>query len=299
MKQARVCATAGLVAKGAVTTVAVTAVAVTAVAALALLFHSAPANAGAVVIHTGPFLAAPTHVNGFELMADGMSHTEQGIAVSYVGRATGIWRTSQLADGAQSWYPEAGGFGFTRITLANSVSAFQFSAGSGWLIGDPGLQFRLMAGGSIVAEGVIEGLPRYRGFRSYGFSGLEFDELHLQSLLGPSPFDELGFDALALDSLAHGGEFLSPQIPIPEPQTWTMLILGFGLMGLALRRQKNAVRHDPSSRSLHKIETCTSCLVPASLDLTASDRPLHLLVFPHGFPHGFPMSVIPPDRNMP
>lgn len=197
-----------------------------------------PAQAGAVSVHYSPFLAAPTNWNGFEAMAGGFEHSEQGIAVSYVGRTTDIWRTSQAAEGAQSWYPNGGGFGYTRISLDESVSAFQFAAGSGWFLGDPGLQYRLFASGTLVAEGVIEGLPRFSGFQTYGFSGLAFDELHLQSLADVSAFNAGGFDALTLDNLAYGGVMGPPQNAVPEPQAWAMMIVGFGLAGLRLRRRR-------------------------------------------------------------
>lgn len=197
-------------------------------------------RAGTVTVHTSPFLFAPTNRNGFESMVGGTEHSEDGISVSYVGRASFIWTTSQAIEGEQSWYPNGGGFGFTRIQLAQTVSAFQFAAGSGWRLGEPGLQYRLLSSGILVAEGVIEGLPRFSGFNIYGFSGLDFDELQLQALADASAFNAGGLDALTLDDLAFGGTITPPESAVPEPRAWAMMLIGFGLLGARLRRQAPA-----------------------------------------------------------
>jgi len=37
----------------------------------------------------------------------------------------------------------------------------------------------------------------------------------------------------------HGGQVsFSLQAPVPEPATWAMMILGFGIAGYGLRRRK-------------------------------------------------------------
>ena len=87
-----------------------------------------------------------------------------------------------------------------------------------------------------MAEGLFPTISFYSGFRAFGFSGLLFDEVHLQSQPGDFAFNEGGFDAMALDALAVGG----PMGAIPEPATWAMMILGFGFVGAAARRRRLA-----------------------------------------------------------
>ena len=50
--------------------------------------------------------------------------------------------------------------------------------------------------------------------------------------------NELCYDGFKLSAL----KFQTAQAPVPEPATWMMMILGFGLIGYGIRRQKAAVR---------------------------------------------------------
>jgi hypothetical protein len=217
-------------------------------AALAAFVWSS--GAAALTVHTAPFLAAATNLTGFETMTGGTTFEDDGMTVSYVGFVSDIWRTSQAAEGLQSWYPNGGGFGYTRIGFASAVDSFQFAAGSGWQTGTPSLQFQLLLGGDLVAQGVIEGLPNFTGFSVYGFSDARFDEVRLQGQivddgqfsrsagpLAPPEFDEGALDGLTLDALAFGGP-IDPPGAIPEPTSWALLISGFGLVGAALRRKR-------------------------------------------------------------
>jgi hypothetical protein len=209
-------------------------------AAAAFAALAAATGAQALTVHSSPFLLSPEVRIGFEAATAETSYVENGVAVSYIGtpQSGGIWTTSQAAEGKQSWYANGGGFGYTRLQFQSDVQAFQFAAGSGWPVGqggqsaNPHLQFRLLDDGAIVAEGRVGSVRLYSGFGVFGFSGLAFDEVHLQSLDGDLPFDPGGFDALALDALAFGGAV------IPEPATWAMMILGFGLVGARARRQQ-------------------------------------------------------------
>lgn len=201
------------------------------------------AAAGTLTLHTSPFLLKPEKQIGFEGEIKGLSYSESGIDVSYVGYGNNVWAASQAAEGLQSWYVDGGGFGYTRIQFGEAVDAFQFAAGSGWPPAQafargvpqppPSIQFRLLKDGLQVAEGAFLNVPNYSGFGAFGFSGILFDEVHIQSQLGDVPFDEGGFDAIALDALAFGG----PVGRIPEPATWALMLMGFGLVGLSVRRR--------------------------------------------------------------
>jgi hypothetical protein len=215
------------------------------IAAAALLALATGASAGTLTVHTSQFLAGPTAFTGFETMRGGTSFSEAGITIDYVGYVSDIWLTSQAAEGLQSWYPNGGGFGYTRITFDTAVDRFQFAAGSGWQEGTPSLQYQVLLGGDIIGEGAIAGLSNFTGFSVYGFSDAMFDEVRLQAQatfpsqfrsLGDTPtpgFDPGAFDGLTLDALALGGDMNA----IPEPATWAMLITGFGFVGAALRRR--------------------------------------------------------------
>ncbi len=202
------------------------------------------AAAQSLTLHTSPFLLQPEKTIGFEGEITGLSYVENGISVSYVGYGSGIWADSQAAEGRQSWYVDGGGLGYTRIQFGEAVGAFQFAGGTGWQPAQafalgleqpaPAIQFRLLLGGQEVAEGAFANAPYYSGFRAFGFSGVQFDEIHIQSQLGDVDFNKGGLDALALDALAFGGPVGGV---IPEPATWAMMILGFGLVGLMARRR--------------------------------------------------------------
>jgi len=211
-------------------------------AAVALVAMVAATDAQALTIHRSPFLLNPDLQVGFEAATAATSHSEAGVSITYVGtpHVDGIWTTSQAAEGKQSWYANGGGFGYTRVQFQSAIRTLQFAAGSGWPPGggaqspNPHLQFRLLNDGAILTEGVAGPVRHFGRFRVFGFSGLSFDEVHLQSLNGDTPFNPGGFDALALDALAAGGSI------IPEPATWAMLILGFGLVGARARQQRRA-----------------------------------------------------------
>jgi hypothetical protein len=212
-------------------------------AAAALAALAAATGAQALTVHRSPFLLNPDVQIGFEAATAATSYVENGVAVTYVGtpQSGGIWTTSQAAEGKQSWYANGGGFGYTRLQFQSDVQAFQFAAGSGWPVGvggqsaDPHLQFQLLDDGIVVAEGVAGSVRLYSGFSVFGFSGMAFDEVHLQALESDSSFNPGGFDALALDAMAFGGPV------IPEPATWAMMIVGFGLVGARVRRQQRQI----------------------------------------------------------
>lgn len=215
--------------------------------AFAAFFGMASA-AGAITVETTDFITTPTARNGFEAIPpqpnlgdtfDGsLGHTEQGITVTYVGGSGGIWTGSQpAAEGTQSWYPDGGDTGYTRISFGGAVDAVEFRAGSGFLTGSINLFYDLRFNGASIGSGNAGSLLLAdQGFSFYGFSGATFDEVWLQAHAG-NAFSAGTFEALALDDVQIGGGTGA----VPEPASWALLIAGFGLVGAASRRRRVAM----------------------------------------------------------
>lgn len=199
--------------------------------------------ASALTVHSGVFMSGATAFNGLEGIGGTDSfpaatqYTEQGITLEYIGTAQ-IWTTSQAAEGNYSWYENGGGSGYTRVTFAAPVNALQFYAGSGFG-GSPSLslQYEVRNAGALVGTGAIPGISGYTGFNAYGFSGATFDEVRLQVQYDAASFDPVAFEAGAYDAFSTGGTIAG----VPEPASWMLMIAGFGLVGVARRRQPTLV----------------------------------------------------------
>lgn len=212
-------------------------------AAAAALTLSVSANA-AVTVQTTNFMSGYTNYNGFEgtngaFLPANTPYTEQGITVEYVGNAT-IWTASQAAEGAYSWYENGGGFGYTKVTFGGLINAVEFQGGSGWGNGNGlSMQYEVLKAGLVIATGSIGGVSGYTGFKYYGFSGAAFDEIHLQ-VQAPgttSGFNRTAYEAGAYDAINFGGTVAG----VPEPSSWALLIVGFGMVGLSARRRRTAI----------------------------------------------------------
>jgi hypothetical protein len=199
-------------------------------------------SAGAITVETTDFITSPTAQNGFEGLGatsgfngpDG--YTEQGITVSYVGSPGQIWTDSQATpDGLYSWYPNGGSNGYTKVTFGGTVTAVEFLAGSGWFGGTAVLFYDVLLGGVSQASGSAGTVPNFEsGFVFYGFSGGSFDEIRLQVRIdGGTSFNPTAYEAGAFDAFQIG----DGNGAVPEPATWAMMILGFGLVGAAARRR--------------------------------------------------------------
>lgn len=75
-----------------------------------------------------------------------------------------------------------------------------------------------------------------------GNSGFSFGLDATQSAQAQSFFDgvnRLGLSATALDATGGHETFFATASPVPEPETYGMMLMGLGLMGFVARRKKN------------------------------------------------------------
>ncbi|MFI4942177.1 MAG: PEP-CTERM sorting domain-containing protein [Burkholderiales bacterium] len=224
------------------------------------LLAAFPTAAGAITVHLQDFIevSSRTAFNGFESIPnDGVfftgsfPYTEDGISVAQVnGEGPGDIAVKCLScfggqfDGAFSWYPGGGDFGYTRIThlSGGDFVSIGFTTGFGDLLARGLIDFELFDDGIAVMTGSV---PVRGGTLGYlGFSGGGFDEIRVRAGSISSP----ALNALALDSieegLGHGGA------TVPEPGT--IALLGFALAGLSMgrrswRSRSLAVRADGSA----------------------------------------------------
>lgn len=103
------------------------------------------------------------------------------------------------------------------------------------------------------ADGLISITDRFMGSaaNTATYSGGETVSIDVTSLLNASLLSGQYFAArfeadVAPGSLSgyYGGNFLAPSLeisPVPEPETYAMLIAGLGILGLSIRRRKQAV----------------------------------------------------------
>ena len=201
------------------------------------------AQADTIVQKNTNFITTPTNFNGFESIGpdffpSGTVYSEGGINVAYVGAAN-IWTTytpSIGGGGNYGWYENGGGFGFTKITMANNsdFQNIQFLVGNGY---GPNvvINYQLLENGTVVSSGTSVATNRPMAY--LGFSGAGFDEIQVQALApgNNTAFDANNFDALAIDSIA-----VSTISAIPEPENYAMLLAGLGLMGFMVRRRKTS-----------------------------------------------------------
>lgn len=198
----------------------------------------------ALTLHTAPFIVTPVASSGLEDLSDNVAfnsiQTTGGLTIEYIwanpfepccmatGAGTGV-------SGSKGWYAiDYEGFTSLKLADGSAFNQIQFAASSG---GDSGpIQYSLWLGGAEVANGLGGTVPANSDpftFTTLGFSGIEFDEVRLRLDRDAASFMLTDEDILALDNIAIGRAIVSP---IPEPTTWAMMILGFGLMRRSWRR---------------------------------------------------------------
>ena len=169
-----------------------------------------------------------THVSTPHVLAPGIVANPSGVAnftPGYTGgygfSSNGSWSgTSMIGLDTQSGY-------FT-IDFANPISAF---------LGELNWTTSFFAGDSVIsiygASGLLESLTLEAGGANAvapGFWGFSRSAADITSVRFENEY--IGVRNISIISTAA----------VPEPATWGMMILGFGMMGAAMRRRRQQVR---------------------------------------------------------
>lgn len=131
---------------------------------------------------------------------------------------------SARPDGSTGNYATVLGGGTATFILPNPASAFGFLLGS--LDTYNSLTINFADGGSVTYSG--DAITEGQG--SSGFLTLDYSALGRQVTSATFSSTQNSFE---FDNLAFAGA-------VPEPSTWAMLILGFGVVGGAMRRRQKA-----------------------------------------------------------
>lgn len=154
------------------------------------------------------------------------------------------------------WFDETvtsapGGPGGTVVVKRSDGGLFQFNSVEYALNSlDPSIPlFSLLVQG-FVGGGVVDSatfhptaLGSYAAFGPGGLAGTDVDELRFGLSGARLSFDEEGFPvrhelSMSIRRLALVDN--ATTAPIPEPGSWTLMIVGFGLAGAAVRRRRSA-----------------------------------------------------------
>lgn len=197
--------------------------------ALALALTAGSAQAITVVSFTGGSGALPANTNiiqNFESFASGASIGPNAIATSVSPTAL----TVRPAYGSTGNYGAVSESGSYSINFAAS-SVFSFVIGSVDTFNR--LTLRYADGTSAVYNGgaIINDATFDSGNRTAAeTNGVVTYTVTSGALITGATFGSIGANSFEFDNLSIGS-------PVPEPAAWGMMILGFGLVGGAMRRR--------------------------------------------------------------
>jgi len=203
-----------------------------------------PFTSHALLIHTSDFIADDnrSYFNGFEELPDSPNttmnyvHSENNIRVEQIVNTSifdqfpQIW-VSDVPDGPEgnnAWYPNAGDYGYTMITLEDGSDFNNL----GLLVGSgsprtTSIMFELYSDGGKVASGAVDFLY---DFQYLGFSNEIFDTLLIRDTrTNPDTvsFLDSNINALSLDSIEVS------KVPAPP----VLFLLGTGLIFIYVQRK--------------------------------------------------------------
>lgn len=160
-----------------------------------------------------------------------------GAGITFAGGNAGTWGGNSNGDPG-NWSvdgtngPQFLGFNgpyVDTLTFSSSITSFRadFSRTQG--SSDGAISLVAYSGATMVASagGALGALDSWTTF---SLSGLGIDRIELSGT--GDAFHPFAMDNVVFDS----------QRAVPEPATWALTIMGFGMLGAAMRRQKVAVR---------------------------------------------------------
>ena len=195
---------------------------------------------------------ARDHYNGFEGMANsGPVYVEDNIRVEQINGDLNditLGYSKVGFEGSQSWYPNGGDSGYTRITLddGGAIQALGLMRGSG-NSSHADLLYELWNNGAVVQSGSVfhQGDPALY----IGFTGGGFDEVRLRDGNAPTSVDDGSHNAMVIDVVeAIAGGPVVAAAPgsvqaVPTMSAYALFLLSslLGLVGLTrMRKAKSA-----------------------------------------------------------
>lgn len=199
--------------------------------------------AAAIVDYDGGLghLTNPTNQTSFEAFTSTITpanqpYIEDGLVVEFVSASEyGVVRTDLPNTGDRGWAAIGQGE-YTRIRLTNGSLMDEIQWKAAGCCGAV-IYYGVYREGALVEPvnhfGAIGG--PYRNFGLQGTNGMLFDEIRLV-VTGGTPFAPNQSQGLQMDDLSVHALNPPSTAPVPEPGVWTMMILGVGGIGAAMRR---------------------------------------------------------------